>query len=181
TYNTYTSLTEAEQIAGIFNKNGIKTEIIKRVPQMDALILGNSYNNDYELKISQADFQKANDLLFMQPIDISSVDRDHPLFLLSDEELKDVIQKPEEWGGENYQLATAILKSRNIDIPADHFEHVTQERHTKLNTEQKSVSSVITFLGYLVPLGACVSYLIAYMNDGYFYNVRWGILSFFGV
>lgn len=69
-------------------------------------IVKNNVAPEFILKLKSEDFTRADNLLedFYQS-QTSSVDKDYYLFNFTVDQLMDVITKPDEWGGFNYQLA----------------------------------------------------------------------------
>ena len=62
-FQTYTSIDELEQAVGLLREQGIRTEIIKTVPEYFTYIIGGYHVDSYVLSIPASDFDRANKIL----------------------------------------------------------------------------------------------------------------------
>ncbi|RYE23941.1 MAG: hypothetical protein EOP51_08995 [Sphingobacteriales bacterium] len=162
TYQTYSTPDEAENVAAQLNNAGISTEVLKITPVSEAVFTGTTFGNKYEIKIPAADFTKANEVLFSNDaVPVEDIDQSHPLFTMTNDELKEIVIKPKEWGPENYSTALAILKHRDVPLLENTF--ATQQQEKVVPTAQKQrVSTYLLLLGYASALTPIISNLSAY-------------------
>ena len=150
TYQTYPSADLAYEAAEQLQGQGITTEVLKTPQILGSAIIGSSSADHYLLKIDAADFARANKILFSgEELDINSVPPDHPLRTMSNDELHDIISKPDEWGPDNYKVALALLKSKGADVSGDKLLELERSRIQTLSV-QKSMSSFLLLTGYAV-------------------------------
>lgn len=152
----------ANEIAATLKSNGLECIIEDYQNNVDnPFIAKNSFDAEVILKLQSIDFIKANVLLedfYKNQID--SVDRDYYLFSFSDEQLMDVIAKPDEWGSFNYQLAKKILKDKGKNINPETFETLKQERIEALS-QPKEADKATIIAGYILAfLGGIIGILI---------------------
>jgi hypothetical protein len=70
-----------------------------------------SYRTEIHLTIAQSDLAKARQVILEQELPVYK-DRNYLLPFFSDEELRDIITKPEIWGAYHYHIAKELLKQR---------------------------------------------------------------------
>ena len=110
-FKRFPHLELAEETAKILNNAGIKTIIADNVPPVDITFGGSTLQNEIEIRISPRDFKKAETILQKRAEQlIEEVDSDYYLFSYTDDELYNILVKPDEWGEINYVLAQQILK-----------------------------------------------------------------------
>src|SRR5690242_12247312 len=113
TFKIFKNKEVAEEIATILEQNGILYFIEYDVMAFDASYANNDLEKDYRLKIKQQDFEKANTILQnYYKAQLDKVDKDYYLFDFTDEELREIIAKPDEWGEFDYQLAQKLLADK---------------------------------------------------------------------
>jgi hypothetical protein len=59
---------------------------------------------------------------------IEDIDPDHYLFQFSDEELFEILSKPDEWSELDYKLAQKILQDRGHVVGAEYLKYLKKER-----------------------------------------------------
>jgi hypothetical protein len=112
--------------------------------------------NDFRIKIRPGDFERANALLadiFKEQL--SNVDKDYFIFDFTDDELIDVVKKPDEWGRFNFMLAQQLLKNKGKSISADEIEKFEEERLNDLRQTEQSSPWWIS-LSYIMAILGCV-------------------------
>lgn len=109
----------ANEVAARLQQNGINylLEDYQTILFSSPLLGKNTVEPEAVLKLKSEDFTKAN----IAPEDfyktqINGVDKNYYLFGFSDEQLLDVVAKPDEWGVFNCQLAQKILKDKGENI-----------------------------------------------------------------
>jgi hypothetical protein len=190
TFQTFAGIDEAKEAAEILEKNGIATVIAARNGrQLDAIMIGNDYGDKITLKIAGSDFTLANELLYNAPINLTEVATNHPVLSLSNQELLEILSKPDEWGSYNYRIAKALLAERGIAIAEPKLKKLNEER-TAILAERKNLSPMLLLAGYassLVNLGRLFFY-VEYAADyhsvapsGAMSGAVWYFPGFFGL
>lgn len=167
TFQTFNTFQEASEIEQILLKNGIHTAIVKTTPVFDAVLMGNSGSDMYELKMDGSDFEKARTVLYNSPnFKIEDVNSSHPLYEMTDNELRDIISKPDEWGPENYNIALFLLRNRGLTISDETLNKLQDERLNTLS-EKKHMSTYVLVIGYMTALMPVVAnFLSDHEKDG---------------
>jgi len=105
----------------------------------DPSFSGDVIKREINIKISPSDFAKANKAMDeYYKLQVEHVGRDHYLFDFSDEELKEILAKSDEWGHLDYQLAQFILKERGKEVNTEMLESLKQRRKKELSKPEKS-------------------------------------------
>jgi len=105
----------------------------------DPSFSGDVIKREINIKISPSDFAKANKAMDeYYKLQVEHVGHDHYLFDFSDEELKEILAKSDEWGHLDYQLAQFILKERGKEVNTEMLESLKQRRKKELSKPEKS-------------------------------------------
>ncbi|MFC0181849.1 hypothetical protein ACFFJX_04495 [Pseudarcicella hirudinis] len=147
----FTEESQFIEMQELLKKNDILFETEVSNSSIDAVSLRQTLP-EFIIKISQSDFLKANELLAEKAEhEIQEVDKNHYLFEFSDEELFDLISKPDEWSEFDYQLAKKILADRGQTINEDFLKHLNAVRIDSLSQPEKRQSGAVR-AGYLFAL-----------------------------
>jgi hypothetical protein len=113
TYTKYNSLLDAAPLIEILSEAGIEYEIENASPSLDITFSANTMQNEYRVKIVQEDFEKADALLQDAALTtLDDIEEDHYLFDFTDEELLEILEKPDEWSNNDYIYARKIFQER---------------------------------------------------------------------
>src|SRR2546423_1011142 len=105
TFQKFRDRKSAVDLSSFLKGKGIACQIEDVSPVLDPLLIGNSSESDYLVKIRPEDFNKTSELLEEFYKDqFEPVEEDYYLLDFSDEELEEIIQKPDEWGIYDYLL-----------------------------------------------------------------------------
>ena len=162
TFQTFNTFQEASEVKEILQKEGIHSSIAKGSQVFDAVIVGGSNAEMYELKMDSTNFSKARTALYNSPnFKIEDIDPAHPLFDMSDDELQNIISKPDEWGPENYNIALFLLRQRGVNISNEVINELQDKRAVALS-EKKPMSTYILALGYGA---AIIPFITNFLSD----------------
>ncbi len=160
---------QAADIGEILKRAGIEYHVIRDKPFFDVSFAFNKTDPDVNLVIRQADFLKAREVLqeYYQA-QMGSVDKDYYLFQFSDKELTEIIQKPDEWGSFDYELAKYILHDRGIEITGDVESSIMEKRLEELSTPE-NIHPAWIILGYVSAIfggfvGIVIGWILAYFT-----------------
>lgn len=107
---------------------------------------------EFSIKLKKENFEKANELLMQSAKEqLEFVDKDYYLFGFTDDELMEIISKPDEWGMFDYLLAQQILKDRGREMNPDIAGDLRKHRMEELARPDKSGRGWI-FAGYIFAL-----------------------------
>ena len=173
-FQSFSNQADAQAIADKLQNAGITADVAKKAKRGDVFLQVGDYVDDYVLRIAPEDFDKANKILHSVEIDIAGIEPGHPLLALSIDELKDVIAKADEWGADNYAVATTLLKSKGIVFTNEELKQMQQERLTVLS-QRKPASTTLIIIGYILALYPFLLIGIQQQNHvpTLFPNVKW--------
>jgi len=139
----------AKDFAEDLEKAGIdfRTESVRTI--LDSTFIGGSASPVFAVKLRPADFEKAHTALgdYYKKL-AENVDKDYYLFGFTNEELFEIIAKPDEWGYFDNQLAQKILSDRGQQIDMATMIRLKENRITELAKPEKDDWGIIS-LGYL--------------------------------
>lgn len=130
---------------------------------VDPAFANNERVATFLVKLQPADFEPARQLLdALNQAAVQQADPGHYLFGFRDEELFDVLTKPDEWSSYDVALASHLLQQRGRDVSADTLALLRQHRVTELARPEESHKAWIA-LGYLSALlGGALGLLIGW-------------------
>ena len=78
---------------------------------------------EYIVKVPSDQYAQVHEILNeLAAEQVSDVDREHYLFDFTDQELYDILAKPDEWSAFDYQLAQKILQERGKQLDKDFLD-----------------------------------------------------------
>lgn len=156
TFQKFNDAALADVIAEKLQTQGIDYEITNEAPLLDKTFIGNDLGSNIHLKIDPADFNRAHVILeeYYQS-QLQNIDPDYYLLHFSNQELLEILQKPDEWGYMDYALAKKLLADRGEEVTTAKAEAFRQERITELAKPEKVHITQIV-LGYAAAIVALV-------------------------
>jgi len=151
----------ARFVAEKLKDNNVEFIVEKSKPLLDASLVDTSIDRNIHIKLKPQDFQKGNQVLDdYYKTQLNNIDPEYYLLSFSDDELKDVISKPDEWGHLDYQLAQKLLKERGHDIEESMLIKLREDRIKDLAQPEKA-SRLLLFFGYcFIPFGLIIGFFI---------------------
>jgi hypothetical protein len=139
----------ANDIAQKLKDAGLFFEMEDDAKIFDPSFAKNPMLNEIRIKLRPADFIKANTILddYYSSL-VNTIDKDYYLFDFTDQELSDILAKPDEWGHLDNQLAKKILKDRGKEIGSTEIENLKTKRISELKRPEKSATWLI-IIGYV--------------------------------
>jgi hypothetical protein len=99
----------------------------------DPSFANNQLISKFIIKLRLADFERGSQVLAdLNQHALSQVESNHYLFSFSDEELFDLLVKPDEWSAFDVTLAGQLLRQRGRDISPDTLQLLRQRRVAEL-------------------------------------------------
>lgn len=152
TYKKYNEQERVESLIKIFKEQGIDFEIAEDRDSLDSLYGSNHLTKYYYVKIKQNDFAKADSILLtLSEKELETVDKDHYLYSFTDQELFEILSKPDEWNEFDYQLSKKILKERGKEINTETIELLKKQRISDLSKPDEGHRSWM-YAGYVFAL-----------------------------
>ncbi|MBT33861.1 MAG: hypothetical protein CMO01_29715 [Thalassobius sp.] len=157
TFRRFSNLEDANTLVEVLKNNNVDFEVEDGSPTFDITFSNNKLLNEYYVKIKQTDFESTEKLLVdSAEISVDELPKDYYLFDFSDEELIEILVKPDEWNAVDYNLSQQILKSRGNQIDEAYISKLKQQRNEDLSKPEKGNSSwrnagyIFAFLGGLI-------------------------------
>jgi len=144
-FKRFIDVEQAKELAEELTKKGIECRIID-----DSLSKEITFSDNLELMIRQSDFDKANKILDESADKLLvNFDEEHYLFEFTNDELYDVLTKPDAWDSLDYKLAQQILKDRGREIDDDLIKSFKQARIAELS-KPKNAKTLWIIVGYIL-------------------------------
>jgi hypothetical protein len=157
TYKKFYQQEQLNGIAEILTESGIEFIVTEDRESLDSLYGDKQFKQQYFIKLKKQDFDKADDILLERSGRVlDTVDKDHYLFTFTNEELFEIIVKPDEWNELDYLLALKILKERGQSVDIEKIKELKKERIKELaKPDEKNrgwiyAGYVFSFLGGLL-------------------------------
>ena len=167
TFKTFYNKELAEDFATVLTQDNIPFLIEEDALVFDASFANHPLNRETYLKVRQRDFVKAHEAYnryFAAQID--KANDNYYLFSFTDDELREIIAKPDEWGEFDYHLAQKILKDRGVGVSVEEKAVLSSQRYEDLRTEEdENVSNIVGYyiLSLLIfPVGLMIGWLWSY-------------------
>lgn len=162
-FRRFPTLELALEIKELLENNDIDVVIDDNVPPVDVTFSGSTLQHKIELRINEADFEKAEDILEQHSNAVlDEIDKDYYLFSFTDEELYDVLLKSDEWSSLDYTLAQKLLKERGKSIDKELLISLKKQRLEELAKPDDNQQAWI-IAGYIFSiLGGFLGLIIGY-------------------
>jgi hypothetical protein len=149
TYRKYRTLDEAAELLDFLEEHRVNYTIVNNSPTIDITFSLNRLDDQVEIKIRQEDFSLLDSLLQKKAEDeLDQVDKEHYLFGFTDEELMEVLEKPDEWTIEDEVLAKKILTDRGKHINTAELKEQRAERLVESRKPEKA-GALLLITGFL--------------------------------
>jgi hypothetical protein len=162
TFKTFNDPELAKELISLFDEVGIQYETEDDSKFFDISFAYNEATRVIAVKIKQEDFTKANQML--NKIDASEfedINKDYHVFSMSNDELQEIIKKPDEWTQLDLKLATKLLIERGVELQATEIENLGNKRIVELSKPDESQRLYI-YLGWFFILVGSIFWLIAF-------------------
>lgn len=149
TYQKFNDQAAASELAQFFGENGLAYELEDSSINFDVSFAYSELNKEFRVKLKSTDFKRADELLEeLSQKNIELADESHYLYQFTDEELMDILQKPDEWNAFDVTLAQSILKDRGKEVSKESLVQLKSERLSYLR-EPEQASRFWVFAGYI--------------------------------
>ncbi|GGH15805.1 hypothetical protein [Pedobacter zeae] len=161
TFQRFNEQAAALALAETFKENKMEVELEDASANFDITFANNQIDKDYRVKLKPEDFEQANVLLQQQAEkDLLDVDPNYYLFDFSDDELREIIEKQDEWSSLDFLLATKILKEHGVEVNVNQIQTLKLKRIAELSMPEKSPKLLITAGYILAALGGLLAIII---------------------
>lgn len=157
-----------EEIASVLDNHSIEYKILDNEKDFDPSFVTNPGKIEYQLIISKENFEVANRAVSEYYAHEITIPDQYYLLEYSDEDLKEILFKKDEWNEFDYEVAKKILTARGENITEQELNSINEKRLESLRSEYEKpeeVKNYITF-GYIFAIIGCIVSLF------------WGMLIF---
>lgn len=149
TLRQFSDLTLAEELAQLLKENNIPHFVEAEAFSFNPAFYDDSATKTYSVKVREIDFPKVTELMHIHDrVVIEEVDPEHYLLSFTDEELLEVVTKPDEWSAFDYNLALQLLQQRGKSVTEEQLNQAQRHRTEILETPDKPQTFWIAF-GYI--------------------------------
>lgn len=139
---------EALELMEVLKAHNILYELEDTAP-FDVTFSGNSLNKEFRVKLRQSDFEAAEELLINEAnVSSDQLPSDHYLLSFSDDELMEIVTKPDEWSAVDYKHALQLLKARGKEFSAESIKTLKKQRYEQLAKPEEN-KPVWIFVGFI--------------------------------
>lgn len=149
-FKTFYSEEDANALGDLLKKNGIKAETGKLRIILDKAIIGDIAQGEVYVKIPGRDFEKANRIINEQiEQNLAVVEKDYYLYEFSNEELQEILDKPDEWSNQDVIIAKKILAQRGVELNEKEIQDKAAKRLLQLSAPEPEKRTRL-IIGYLL-------------------------------
>jgi len=166
TFRRFNDRTAALALAETFRENGIECGLEDVSENFDVSFANNEINKDFRIKLKPVDFERADTLLLqLAEKDLADIDPGYYIFDFSNEELKEIIEKQDEWSSLDFLLAKKILKERGVEVNVSQMQ-TFKEKRMKALAEPEESPKILIVAGYILAFfGGLIAIIIgAYLR-----------------
>ncbi len=133
TFARYNDEILAQEIAVLLKTEGITVQLEDTLGFFDVTFANNPLQREVSIKMHPRDFSNADEILLSYyEKRIDDLEDDYPLLSFSNEELQEILSKPDEWGRFDFVLAKKLLRERGLPIEDEALKELKTERNEKL-------------------------------------------------
>lgn len=152
-YKSFNDQHQATELAELLEENGIKhVKLSNNVASFDVTFSGNTLDHLYTVSIPPSDFQRAHEIV-LQEADriIEKLPPDYYLFEFTNDELIEILHKPDEWADLDHRLSQIILKQRGQEVNLNQVSDLRKQRLDELKEPDKRQMALI-IAGYCLSI-----------------------------
>ncbi len=166
-FRTFNDPALARELTDLLDDHSVPYQFEEDAAQFDLTFSNSQLTKEYVVKLRPKDFDEVQ-LISKRLAEeqISDLPEDHYLADFTNEELIDIVKKPDEWNAMDYILAKKILKEKGIEIDT---ELLKKERIDLLSKPQQSQKTWIIISYVCVFLMPLISLFVGYF---FFYQKK---------
>ena len=148
TYRSFLNEEEAKDFTNFLREHDVPFSLESSGTVIDSVFVGDGLVPKVVLKIPVDDFKKVRDLITEQIRSLSAEElENHYLNELDDDELREIIEKPDEWTVENIAVAKVLLEQRGVVIPEEELLEIELQRNQALEQGQEGDRGAMILYG----------------------------------
>ena len=163
-FRTFKDAPAAKDLADWLCVRGIPAEVTDTSAFFDPSFAHSILSTEWTVRIASADFTRATEALqhfYEQRLD--RVPEDYYLFAFTDQELEEILMKPDEWGDLDYALAHHMLRARGKGITSEELHALRNKRYQALSMpETEETGNFVSWRYGLSILGGFIGSMIGW-------------------
>ncbi len=162
-YQSFASEEVAQPLLNLLHDHNIPVETGLDRLEFDVNMAYNPTDTRFVVRLRPSDFDAARQLEEQENSQLAAhAAPDHYLFGFSDEELFDILVKPDAWNSYDVALASHVLRQRGLDVTPDTLQLLRQHRVAEMAKPEPTQKTWI-LAGYLfAALGGVLGILIGW-------------------
>lgn len=165
-------LDQAEFVVSLLKSANIPYKLEKSQTVIDEAIVGNTLSPKFVLRLPPTFFEKANNLIKANlQFDDNYLD-EHYLNQLNEQELLEILEKPDEWSIEDGLIAQKILAKRGREVSDDEVQQMQAKRRIFLRAgKTESKGKILSFYLLIVAISFFFSafFILAGLGLSWYY------------
>ncbi len=142
----------ALELQQTLKQHGIASGISNNLTALDEIYVRNTLNYRFFLHLKKPDLVNAQQIVTAQAEQIiKDLPDDYYLFTFEDDELMEILRKPDEWSDLDAQLAQNLLRKRGIGMDQEQVEEFHKSRMAELKKPDKRQIALIV-VGYCLAI-----------------------------
>ena len=152
TFRRFNDPEDASDLLATLDSNNIPYLIEDASPSFDVTFAGNTFDKEVHIKLRPSDFESTEELLLNNTkVSTDELPKDYYLLEFTNEELIEILMKPDEWSPTDYKLSQQILKERGKEVDAEFISTLKKKRYEELSKPEESQKNWI-YAGYIFAL-----------------------------
>jgi hypothetical protein len=162
TFQIFNAVELAKELTDLLESKGIQYHVEDTSPE--ALLMPTSNQlPEIRVQLRQNDFERANALLEAIAIsNLENIRQDHYLLEFSDDELMEILEKPDEWNKNDIALAKKLLKDRGKEMSPAIVAELQKKRMASLATPDVEKRGWIYFGYFLSLFGSPIGFIMGW-------------------
>lgn len=149
TYRKFTDTESAEEVCELLRNNEVEYRLLDSSHSYVKFAGYSQIDPGIIINIQSGNFERADKILDLYYLkQIETVDKSHYIFEFTDEELKEVVKNPYDWGSLDFHLAKKLLKDKGFEFSPGYVEDRKAEKLKELS-KVRNVSTYKLILGYM--------------------------------
>ena len=153
-YQSFATEVVAQPLLELLERHRVPVETGWAKPDFDVSMANNATDTRFVVRLQPADFERARELEEQgNETLMAEAPFDHYLFDFDDDELFDILVKPDEWNSYDVSLARHILRQRGREVSPDTVRLLRRNRLAEMTKPEPSQSVWLLFRGHWRHLG----------------------------
>jgi hypothetical protein len=153
TFKRFSNEEDAKDLIELLKAQNISYSVEDASPQFDVTFANNNFEKEVHIKLKPEDFERTEEILRTKDSQLTTEDipPDYYLLEFSNEELIEILMKPDEWSSIDYNLSQRILESRGKSIDQEFLDTLRKKRTEELSKPEQTQKNWI-YAGYIFAL-----------------------------